>query len=131
MKIKNRVINGETKEPLPYASVVLVNMNGEQVGPGYVADDDGYVEIDSTQLDQQGILIQASAAGYDSNIFYPEEWNLPQGFAIYPNKKTVLDNVVVTAKRAAKEVKKPGNTVPAVLMGLALISLTYWAVKTF
>lgn len=131
MKVTQKVLDGNTNEPLSYASVVIVGLDGEQVGSGFVAGDDGTIEVDSSELDKKDRLIQVSAAGYNSNIFYPEEWNMP--FKIYENSKTTdLEGVTVKGvkPKIPATAKKNNYALPITLGALAAISLTIWITKT-
>lgn len=126
MQVQNKIVNGETNEPIEAASIVIINGAGRQMPGGTSSGADGSFSLNLSELDKPDRYIQVSSAGYDSNVFYPDEWNGQYPFKLYPGKKTILDEVIVKAKKVIKAIipeKKPSMALPLALLGLSLVSL--------
>ena len=103
IKIAN-VRDSQTGEPIPYASVEITDQQGVYLGAGASTDGNGNFSIDSLQM-QQGSFMRISSVGYKTVSFPYDQYSILRIFPI-TKQSTVLDEVVITAKRKVDQTNK-------------------------
>lgn len=98
MQLTGHIYDSQTGDGAGYASVVVVDQAGNNVGSGTVANASGDFYLNSTRLDQGGANLQFTKIGYDSLTVPPSEI-LERGYVNLDPDPTQLADVTVTAKR--------------------------------
>ena len=83
MKIKGQVVDDKTKEPLPGTSILVVDSDGNLLGPGSAADDQGGFILDSPLLDDLNNYVLISNVEYESIFIDPDLLTGVTGGVIY------------------------------------------------
>lgn len=78
MKVKTVVIDRITKQPVGFVTAILVkagDKTGTQLGSGFMSDENGVLEIDSTLLaGSENIDVEISGNGYVTERYSPDEF---------------------------------------------------------
>lgn len=106
----------DTGQPIPRASVVIVDQNNTTTGAGAIAGDDGYVYLNSPYLDNLSYNLMVSSIGYQTQVVDAQDAN-----TLGVNLKKAAQNlpaVVITAKP-----KTTTGNQTVVYAGLGLLGL--------
>ena len=93
VEITGRILDSDNGEPLPGASVQVVNAAGQQLGDGVAADNDGYFRLNSAIF--TGNYLAISNVGYHSIMLDPAGLNSYNTIDLEPNYNE-LDPVIIT-----------------------------------
>lgn len=111
MTVRGQIIDGTTKEPLPAASITVIDKNGTFLGQGIIADASGVFSLSSPLIDNN--MVSVSFAGYHSIAIDPallKEYRVIQLYDIEMD----LEAVEVVAKR-------PKSYVPVAVLSSFII----------
>ena len=103
--IDGQIIDAQTKEPLPYVNIGLVDQN-----VGTVSDDQGFFEfeVNPTQFDQA--VLRFSMIGFETKEYSLIDYLNQELFFISMTEEVMaLDEVMVSTKRTKFETKVLGN----------------------
>lgn len=102
LNAQNKVCSGyildEQKEPVPYANILLVNLQDSSFVKGVVADDKGVFQIDVDDIRTQ--ILKVSAIGYNNIFTAPKD-----GAIILEAADYTLENVVIKGNRPVYRMK--------------------------
>ena len=116
MFVSGQILDASTKQPIPAASIVVVDAHNMNTGQGVAADDGGYFVLSSPVLDNGGALV-VSAVDYQSVITDPSLVVETNEVELHRSGAT-LPTAVVTAKAPAKNA-----AIPILLGGGLLLAL--------
>jgi outer membrane receptor protein involved in Fe transport len=106
-KVKGRIYEAKTETPLPYASVVLYNLNSDSLIDGQITDEKGYFGFDNIPFGNHKLKI--SSIGYEAfeKIVQPSFKNpeVETGNIFLTSSITNLKEVVATSERMQIELK--------------------------
>jgi hypothetical protein len=106
MIILKKVVDSLNGDPIPYASIELIDSNGVFLGAGTTADVAGNFALDSLMM-KPGTFLKITSSGYSGAAFTFEQYSIDKNAAFALSRNTVeLPEVVVTAmKKGIKENK--------------------------
>lgn len=100
MRIAGSIWDSITAQPVPGASVIIVDAGGSPTGKGTAADNNGAFVLDSTLLDQAGNQVQITSQGYQGILISPATLLTVGGVGL-DTAADELQAAVITAKRKA------------------------------
>ena len=131
MKISGQVVDGNTMEPLPGASLVITDQFYKPFNQGAAADDNGNFTLDSELLDNSNnrVLIGYVDNDYEQAILSPGQAN--GQIKLIPRRDVEEATVFVTAIRRIKQLKKNFTWYYAAVgvTGITAVYLIYRVVK--
>jgi len=106
MIILKKVVDSLTGDPIPYATIELIDNNGVFLGAATTADVAGNFALDSLMM-KPGTFLKITSSGYSGAAFTFEQYSIDKNAAFALSRNTVeLPEVVVTAmKKGIKENK--------------------------
>lgn len=106
MIILKKIVDQNTGNPIPYASVELIDQEGTFLGAGTSADVDGNFALDSLMM-LPGTFLRVTSSGYNGAAFSYDQYSIDKNIAFALTRNTVeLPPVVITAiKKTVKDNK--------------------------
>lgn len=103
MILQGTIIDKQTKQPIPFASITVISSKGVYTGAGASADYKGYFYID-TGIYEDGYFIKATSIGYQpaTDLLYSDynvDWS---GIIALDRQDKTLPEVVVTSSASNK-----------------------------
>jgi len=114
--ITGQIVNDATLEPLPQASIRVVNQQGVYLGDGIAADNEGKFRLDSSIF--EGNLLEISYVGFATAYIAPADFLMYNVFGLQ-TEADVLDPVIVTPQIIKKNA---GVLIGAGIVGLAFLA---------
>lgn len=101
MIILKKVVDDLTGNPIPYASIELIDNNGVFLGAGTTADVAGNFALDSLMM-KPGTFLKITSSGYNGAAFSFEQYSIDKNaaFALSRNNIELPEVVITAAKRA-------------------------------
>jgi len=122
MIILKKVVDSLTGDPIPYASIELIDSNGVFLGAATTADVAGNFALDSLMM-KPGTFLKITSSGYSGAAFTFEQYSIDKNAAFALARNTIeLPEVVITA--AKKAIDKNKNLIYAGVGLLAIYLLT-------
>lgn len=129
MKIAAQILDKETGNPIPYATVQVTDTDGKQLS-SMVADLNGKFSLTSSYLDRDDTWVTISSSGYETKDFPPARFEGTTIKVDLEAKDNVMDNVVITAVKKPKPPVKPSYALPIGLMSAAVVTIgIYFFIK--
>jgi hypothetical protein len=103
--IDGQIVDAQTKEPLPYVNIGLVDQN-----VGTVSDDQGFFEFEVNPQEYGQAVLRFSMIGFETKEYPLNDYiNQELFFISMAEETTALDEVMVSSKRTQFETKVLGN----------------------
>lgn len=106
MIILKKVVDSLTGNPIPYASVELIDTDGIFLGAGTTADVAGNFALDSLMI-KPGTFLKITSSGYNGAAFSYDQFSVDKNAAFALTQNTIeLPEIVVTAAKKAIDKNK-------------------------
>lgn len=121
MNVKAYLVDRVSEEPVEGVSITVVDKDGKPLGPGTETDAKGFFSISSPLLDNPENKLMITHVDYATTINDPKEI---YGEVYLENEPDMLDGLVFTFKKKAKEaIKQPSYLIPFILATASVVLL--------